>query len=264
MTKLLLLKQAILIKLVRLLMHTCWLDLQYSILPLRIIWVIDISTTHTYARLALIRTDALQQLTLIHSLPAWNKQGIMNKQILYSTTAFVLVALISQPVSGKWSSNFTDRTRLDLIWPSSCLYPAISGAKSECEKKRDDAERLIRSQERNSNGGLAILVPSCNEDGSYAQLQCHHNSNFCQCWDREGLPQTQPKKNLKKCSCMLDRAKQLKSIPPSRTDLPPMTNCEIDGSYTARQCNREACWCVNPDTGKKIGRENVNKAAVKC
>lgn len=136
--------------------------------------------------------------------------------------------------------------------------------KTECEKKRDSAEELVRQQAKNQSLNLAIVVPKCNDDGTFATFQCHHNSNFCQCWDKEGYPLTQPKKNLKKCTCMVDRAKALKSIPPSQTDIPELTSCEVDGSYTAKQCNREACWCVNPDTGKKLGSENKNKSSVKC
>lgn len=79
-----------------------------------------------------------------------------------------------------------------------------------------------------------------------------------------GVPLTQPKKNLKKCSCMIDRAKALKSVPPSQTEIPELTSCEIDGSYTAKQCNRQACWCVNPETGKKVNEENKDKSAVRC
>jgi len=135
---------------------------------------------------------------------------------------------------------------------------------SECQVKRSRALELVQQQAKNQSLGLAIVVPNCNDDGTFATLQCHHNSNFCQCWDKEGIPMTQPKKNLKKCTCMIDRAKALKSIPPSQTDMPELTSCETDGSYTAKQCSRQACWCVNPDTGAKLTAENKDKAVVKC
>lgn len=122
----------------------------------------------------------------------------------------------------------------------------------------------MRAQEKNGSGPLAILVPKCNADGTYAQLQCHSGSDFCQCWDKDGSPLTAPKNKLSKCTCLIDRAKQLKSIPPSQTDIPEMTSCEKDGSYTKRQCNRTACWCVNPDSGAKISKEDKNKSAVTC
>lgn len=51
-------------------------------------------------------------------------------------------------------------------------------------------------------------MPNCNEDGTYATLQCHYGSNFCQCWDKEG-----------KCSCRL----VIKSIHSATT----LTSCDI-------------------------------------
>lgn len=137
--------------------------------------------------------------------------------------------------------------------------------KTECETKREAAEKLVKQQEAGQSLNLAIVVPSCTAEGDYASLQCHHGSNFCSCWDKEGIPQSQPKKNLTKCSCLIDRAKELKKIPASAaTESAEITNCERDGSYTAKQCNRSACWCVNPDTGKKLGNEDKNKSSVKC
>lgn len=139
-----------------------------------------------------------------------------------------------------------------------------SQAKSECMQKREAAEKLVKEQDVYKKSNLAIVVPNCNDDGSYATLQCHHGSNFCQCWDKEGIPQTAPKKNLQKCACLMDRAKALKSVPPSQTDIPEVTSCEVDGAYSAKQCNRSACWCVDPESGKKKTEENKDKNALKC
>lgn len=134
----------------------------------------------------------------------------MQLSLAVLAAGLVFAAVAVSPSFRKYQESFADASSRPHFLQST---NHLSTEKTECETKRDAAEQLVKQQEKSpSLGGLAIVVPNCNEDGSYATLQCHHNSQFCQCWDKEGLPLTSPKKNLKKCSCLVDRAKTLKSI----------------------------------------------------
>ncbi|KAG9509584.1 Voltage-dependent calcium channel type A subunit alpha-1, partial [Fragariocoptes setiger] len=142
---------------------------------------------------------------------------------------------------------------------------------TECQRKRRIAEDQIARQNdpknKDKNGvskilNLAIVVPNCDADGNYAPLQCHYGSQFCQCWDKKGYPLTQPKKDLRKCSCMINRAEKMKSITASQQGTAYLPECEARGDYKPKQCDRSTCWCVNPENGKKVTSESRDKSAV--
>lgn len=177
----------------------------------------------------------------------------MKTELIIISAVLVLASVIVQPSYRKYCTLKKILFNRSIDWPyriqiSFLIFSILKTyslliEKTDCMVKRQAALRLVQQQDKNQSLNLAIVVPNCNDDGTYATLQCHHNSNFCQCWDKEGknilqypfslsvclsivstlltqsntlhdsgLPMTQPKKNLKKCSCYLDRAKALKTV----------------------------------------------------
>lgn len=57
------------------------------------------------------------------------------------------------------------------------------GGQSKCRSERNDfaLEQARRPQE-------AIFIPECNEDGTFAQVQCHTWTGYCWCVTNDGKP----------------------------------------------------------------------------
>ncbi|XP_019624556.1 PREDICTED: SPARC-related modular calcium-binding protein 1-like isoform X4 [Branchiostoma belcheri] len=51
-----------------------------------------------------------------------------------------------------------------------------------CHRERSHAQELDRRPM------VGIFIPECNEDGSYAEVQCHTSTGYCWCVTREGKP----------------------------------------------------------------------------
>ncbi len=54
---------------------------------------------------------------------------------------------------------------------------------NRCEEER--AHAMKTSEE----SGFPIFVPVCRPDGSYVEVQCHMETGYCWCVDREGKPE---------------------------------------------------------------------------
>ncbi|GBN18251.1 hypothetical protein AVEN_81272-1, partial [Araneus ventricosus] len=46
---------------------------------------------------------------------------------------------------------------------------------SECERKREEAER------KEQKGMVGVMKYMCEEDGSFKKIQCHASTGFCYC-----------------------------------------------------------------------------------
>ncbi|XP_026876361.2 SPARC-related modular calcium-binding protein 1 isoform X2 [Electrophorus electricus] len=74
------------------------------------------------------------------------------------------------------------------ILPASTLIPEVKelelkeAGQSKCRVERSQAlEQAKRPQE-------AIFIPECNEDGTFAQVQCHTLTGYCWCVTTDGKP----------------------------------------------------------------------------
>ncbi|GIY42962.1 uncharacterized protein CEXT_752831 [Caerostris extrusa] len=126
--------------------------------------------------------------------------------------------------------------------------------KSECEHHRE--------RESASNAPLPLrMVPECESNGDYKQIQCFRDSKFCACWDKTGNPVTQPSGKIKSCDCMIKKHEAEKqgllgAFKPQ---------CEEDGKYKKVQCHGSvgSCWCAHPETGDKLS-EPVRGSTPEC
>lgn len=125
-----------------------------------------------------------------------------------------------------------------------------------------------RRRELSKNNSL-LLVPECNEDGSYKDIQCFPPSiggkRFCQCWNKDGQILSSPSTKTKACSCISKREETKRSIPPREASSAPsnQVQCEDDGRFKKLQCSgptgsASSCYCVNPNTGVKTNTPPVN------
>ena len=112
-----------------------------------------------------------------------------------------------------------------------------------------------------------LLVPECNDDGTYKSFQCHpaslNGKRFCQCWTPTGDIISSPSTKTKSCSCLLKRHDARRNIPASNAGAVGTNEpqCEEDGTFKKAQCNGSigSCWCVDPLTGVKANsKPNAN------
>ncbi|XP_055879815.1 SPARC-related modular calcium-binding protein 2-like isoform X4 [Biomphalaria glabrata] len=59
--------------------------------------------------------------------------------------------------------------------------PGDAGTHSKCFKERNEA---TEASKKNLNSD--VLIPTCNPDGSYFQIQCHTSSGYCWCVTKDG------------------------------------------------------------------------------
>lgn len=97
-------------------------------------------------------------------------------------------------------------------------------------------------------GMMMGMEPKCDENGKYMYMQCFKSSKYCACFDKHGMPITEPLSTLKGCKCLVKKYKREKSgmigsfVP----------QCEEDGTYKKQQCHFSTgyCFCADPITGK--------------
>eukprot|EP00794_Sanderia_malayensis_P014103 gene14103-15576_t len=130
---------------------------------------------------------------------------------------------------------------------------------TECQKQRQQFEN------RNEKSGHRIVgafVPRCEEDGTFSPSQCHGSTGYCWCVTKNGttLEHTKMRFNKPECKTILagniTACEHRRQFIMSRHDgAPPkwhyVPQCDVSGSYTKQQCNKETghCWCVN-EAGK--------------
>ncbi|CAH1262907.1 SMOC1 [Branchiostoma lanceolatum] len=64
-----------------------------------------------------------------------------------------------------------------------------------CHRERSHAQELDRRPM------VGIFIPECNEDGSYAEVQCHTSTGYCWCVTREGKPVPNSSVRYQKPTC---------------------------------------------------------------
>ncbi|BFZ07410.1 hypothetical protein BsWGS_10449 [Bradybaena similaris] len=101
---------------------------------------------------------------------------------------WLILGCLSEPVSQKNKVNADGKEDLatDVKDP---------GPVSKCVTERRDAMEIARRQ--NSE----VLIPECNQDGSYNEIQCHTSTGFCWCVTRDGrhIPGTSVKDRRPRC-----------------------------------------------------------------
>ncbi|XP_023226464.1 U24-ctenitoxin-Pn1a-like [Centruroides sculpturatus] len=95
------------------------------------------------------------------------------------------------------------------------------------------------------------IVPECDENGDYKELQCHSaHRSMCQCWDKDGSIIAGFRQNIVNCKCIVHKIKA--SRRKQKNVFVP--RCEENGNYAPKQCFGDTgmCWCVDSD-GKRLG-----------
>ncbi|KAG8181836.1 hypothetical protein JTE90_003983 [Oedothorax gibbosus] len=127
-----------------------------------------------------------------------------------------------------------------------CLAVAVR-AQTQCEEHR----------ERELKNDVSIkLIPKCNEDGDYEEMQCFQGDNpYCMCWHTDGTAITTPSKNLKTCACHNHRYRELLSSNEGMVGNFVPT-CNSNGTYAKKQCHGSTgyCWCADEE-GTRVSEE---------
>ncbi|KAH9502297.1 hypothetical protein Btru_073367 [Bulinus truncatus] len=80
---------------------------------------------------------------------------------------------------------------------------ADTGPHSKCVRERNEATEASR---KNQNSD--VLIPTCNPDGSYFQIQCHTSSGYCWCVTREGRHIAGTSSKERRPTCNVNRKKR--------------------------------------------------------
>ncbi|XP_059505263.1 SPARC-related modular calcium-binding protein 1 isoform X5 [Stegostoma tigrinum] len=148
-------------------------------------------------------------------------------------------------------------------------------------------ERAQQAQEQAKKPQEPVFIPECNEDGSFAQVQCHTFTGYCWCVTSDGKPVsgssvknqtpvcseiTAPTlwikqlvskdskqngssmRNLEKPSCDQERQTALEESRQYPRDGIFIPECAGAGLYKPVQCHQSTgyCWCVLVDIGRPI------------
>jgi len=104
---------------------------------------------------------------------------------------------------------------------------------SACEEDR--ARRLNATLTE----GILHLIPTCEENGDYAALQCFTTNDYCVCYRRNGEKINTLSKDVKACGCVRQKDDAINA---GVTYIP---KCDKNGYFQAKQCHGEECWCVD-------------------
>ncbi|XP_025104286.1 LOW QUALITY PROTEIN: SPARC-related modular calcium-binding protein 1-like [Pomacea canaliculata] len=79
--------------------------------------------------------------------------------------------------------------------------PGDTSVVSKCFQERDEARKSAQRDD--------VLIPSCNADGTYSEVQCHTATRYCWCVTKDGrhIPGTSVREQKPQC----------KGLPPGRT-----------------------------------------------
>lgn len=102
---------------------------------------------------------------------------------------------------------------------------------------------------------IGDYVPDCKTNGDYAPMQCNETKTECWCVMKDGreLNNTHGWSNLTHELCLevLAQVSDLEPCELFNQDNGVGLMCDRDGSFSARQCYDDQCWCVEKD-GKEI------------
>ncbi|XP_059505264.1 SPARC-related modular calcium-binding protein 1 isoform X6 [Stegostoma tigrinum] len=137
-------------------------------------------------------------------------------------------------------------------------------------------ERAQQAQEQAKKPQEPVFIPECNEDGSFAQVQCHTFTGYCWCVTSDGKPVSGSSvKNQtpvcsgsvtdkpsgpsssgrkEKPSCDQERQTALEESRQYPRDGIFIPECAGAGLYKPVQCHQSTgyCWCVLVDIGRPI------------
>ncbi|KAK7156065.1 hypothetical protein R3I94_006207 [Phoxinus phoxinus] len=146
--------------------------------------------------------------------------------------------------------------------------------------------QALRASARSDS--LAIFIPICKADGTYAEVQCHTQTSLCWCSSADGMPVggssvlhlrpnctgvtvppfletillnsdpkgkhpvRRPSDSLKNCEH--ERMSLLAEADIQGSDERFIPECSADGRYKSVQCHSGTgyCWCVRVDSGRPI------------
>ncbi|KAL4237371.1 SPARC-related modular calcium-binding protein 1 [Mactra antiquata] len=116
-----------------------------------------------------------------------------------------------------------------------------SDHESKCFQEKEDAEATM-----NGGGSTEAFIPDCNEDGTYAEIQCHYanGSRYCWCVSSDGRPVINTSTKDDKPSC---NTKTVSVDPP-----PPL--------YTSGNKNRH----LRPNKKDKKRRKQKKTKTKRC
>ncbi|GBN32655.1 hypothetical protein AVEN_89944-1 [Araneus ventricosus] len=130
-----------------------------------------------------------------------------------------------------------------------CLF-AVAFADDEEKVPTACEEDRARRLNATLTESILHLIPTCDENGDYAALQCFTANDWCVCYRRNGENINTPSKNIKACDCVR-QADDAKTA--GDTYVP---KCDRNGFYQAKQCERDECWCVDKN-GKVLSDPQV-------
>ncbi|TKS87144.1 SPARC-related modular calcium-binding protein 1 [Collichthys lucidus] len=157
---------------------------------------------------------------------------------------------------------------------------------SKCRVERTQAlEQARRPQE-------SMFIPDCNEDGTFAQVQCHTLTGYCWCVTSDGKPvsgssvqnrtpvcsddgskptptmetHVPPEGDEKVPSCDQERQSALEEARQNPREAIFIPDCGPGGLYKPVQCHQSTgyCWCVLVDTGRPIPGTSTRYQTPEC
>uniref|UniRef100_A0A3Q2WQH0 SPARC related modular calcium binding 1 n=1 Tax=Haplochromis burtoni TaxID=8153 RepID=A0A3Q2WQH0_HAPBU len=165
---------------------------------------------------------------------------------------------------------------------------------SKCRVERNQA----LEQARRPQSSESMFIPECNEDGTFAQVQCHTLTGYCWCVTSDGKPvsgssvhnrtpvcseitaptlwikQLVYKENKKNSSssrkpvpsCDQERQSALEEALQNPREAIFIPDCGPGGLYKAVQCHQSTgyCWCVLVDTGRPIPGTSTRYQTPEC
>ncbi|XP_056914404.1 SPARC-related modular calcium-binding protein 1 isoform X4 [Takifugu flavidus] len=158
-----------------------------------------------------------------------------------------------------------------------------AGGQSKCRADRSQAlDQARRPQE-------STFVPECNEDGTFAQVQCHTPTGYCWCVTSDGKPvsgssvhnrtpvcsgsvtekppgPSNSGRKEKVPSCDQERQSALEEARQNSRQASFIPDCGPGGLYKAVQCHQSTgyCWCVLVDTGRPIPGTSTRYQTPEC
>uniref|UniRef100_A0A671RVZ7 SPARC-related modular calcium-binding protein 1-like n=1 Tax=Sinocyclocheilus anshuiensis TaxID=1608454 RepID=A0A671RVZ7_9TELE len=135
--------------------------------------------------------------------------------------------------------------RIDQPLPAPTLVSEVKeltgmkSAQTKCRTERIQAlEQAKRPQE-------SIFIPECNDDGTFAQVQCHTLTGYCWCVTTDGKPVSGSSVQNKTPVCSGTVCMQIVSLDWSVTDKPP------GPPSSGRKVSFRFFLTLNPDDGSK-------------
>ncbi|XP_064644300.1 equistatin-like [Lineus longissimus] len=135
-------------------------------------------------------------------------------------------------------------------------------AKGPCTQKNDDNARLLEEARAKGTDIMDLPYFRCEEDGTFARVQCYGASGYCYCAAKDGTSIGDHNNNNMEgkgagvgngmnCNCARDFYEY------QQTGLIGKSfSCEDNGNYKAVQCLGSVCYCAD-ELGNNAGNGGV-------